>query len=414
MAKHKRQHFVPVSYLKRFSVGTNESAIGLYHLDSDKWVPCASLRDQAHRDYFYGGDLVVERALSKLERGWDRVVSQVIRSRDTPLVGSPAHLLLVTLAVFLARRTDYAAQQLNEMLDKSVKSIFARDSLVGGHLDDFQVQLEEPGRIAVGFGARFLPLALDLRLALVGRRGGVPFVTSDNPAVFYNRLMEVKQAPGSGTGIQCKGLQIFLPVSPDYCLMYFDSWAYTVCRSSEGYAEAKKQDVSALNALEYANANQCVYFSDDITPEMARRISEMGSQFRRAEKVRVKEYFTPDDPTGERHSLLVMSRADIRSNLELSFVKLTRDAQRYELGDTAFHVRDRELLIAFGMYESVVIGDEAQSLPFPAWLYEVTRDDCKRDLFENFLSLARAGLYTEGQFREWLDEVEKTEGTRWS
>ena len=65
MPSKKRQHYVPRSLLKRFSVC--EKQINLYLLASRRFIKQASLRDQCYRDYYYGKDAPIEDGFAAME-----------------------------------------------------------------------------------------------------------------------------------------------------------------------------------------------------------------------------------------------------------------------------------------------------------------------------------------------------------
>ena len=67
MASNKNQHFVPRCYLASFSHEGASKAINLFNLDRSKAVRDAPVKGQCSGDYFYGEDLVLERAMQRFE-----------------------------------------------------------------------------------------------------------------------------------------------------------------------------------------------------------------------------------------------------------------------------------------------------------------------------------------------------------
>lgn len=67
MASNKNQHFVPRCYLRPFTINCNNKAINLFNIDKQKFIKNAPVKHQCSRDYFYGEDLIIEKALQPIE-----------------------------------------------------------------------------------------------------------------------------------------------------------------------------------------------------------------------------------------------------------------------------------------------------------------------------------------------------------
>jgi hypothetical protein len=67
MASNKNQHFVPRCYLAPFTHDAAGKAINLLNIDRRKAVQGAPVKGQCSGNYFYGEDLVLERAMQQFE-----------------------------------------------------------------------------------------------------------------------------------------------------------------------------------------------------------------------------------------------------------------------------------------------------------------------------------------------------------
>lgn len=65
MPENRRQHYVPQNYLREFSA--DGESIGVFLLDTNKYISTAPIKSQAQESFFYGKDLVLEKQLSELE-----------------------------------------------------------------------------------------------------------------------------------------------------------------------------------------------------------------------------------------------------------------------------------------------------------------------------------------------------------
>ncbi len=93
MASNKNQHYVPQCYLKKFSTSSeSKAAICLYNLDRKKLIKNAPIKNQCSKNYFYGEDLVIEKALQEIEG----IFSEIVRNLE-----SKNHVLLDEEKTFL-------------------------------------------------------------------------------------------------------------------------------------------------------------------------------------------------------------------------------------------------------------------------------------------------------------------------
>ena len=65
MPSNKKHHYVPRFYLKNFSCDSR--SISLFNIKAQKIVAEASLKSQCYRDYFYGKEPTIEKALGDME-----------------------------------------------------------------------------------------------------------------------------------------------------------------------------------------------------------------------------------------------------------------------------------------------------------------------------------------------------------
>lgn len=67
MAENKKQHYVPKFYMRNFSFGSRGEPIYLFNLKSKKKILEGNLGNQCYENYFYGDDLVAEKAFGMIE-----------------------------------------------------------------------------------------------------------------------------------------------------------------------------------------------------------------------------------------------------------------------------------------------------------------------------------------------------------
>lgn len=384
MPRNKRHHYVPRFYLKRFS--TNERSVNLFNLKSGKKICGASLREQCYRDYFYGKDLTVEKALSLTESEIADLMRVIDEKRSPPPFASPAHFELIIHILMQHGRTKYTANAMTELVDKFTKLIFRAQlkAEMGIDLDQFNIGYKDTPRLAVGVAVSAYPLLMDLQSKLLIDRTGEGFITSDHPVVLYNQLLSFREH-GSNCGFSSKGLQIFLPLHKEKLFVLYDGATYRVGADSKQVVEIDNpRDIYELNTLQMCSANENVYFTDSTFNVHA--LYRKARPYMRSSKIVVRKSLPR--PEGEGTSELIGgSMSDIRTNLALSFVTLRKSARRWRVDFRSQRVqpvvvtRNEALFEAYRDFTAACARQEYDPSEFMEFMAERegTRDACNQN-----------------------------------
>lgn len=245
-------------------------------------------------------------------------------------------------------RTAYSADALDEMNDKMMKHLLGTQAEAEGiDLSKFTIGIKDPAQYSLGIVSKSYPLMIDLGCKLILNETSTDFVTSDNPVVLYNQLLSFRNH-GSNTGLAAKGLQVFLPISSDKLLIFYDQECYTIGPMSKPCVRVTSlRDVYELNTLQMTSAYKNVYFK---CPEFEiKPLVRKASPFRRNQKSNMS-IFPGKKTRSERSDFLATSRVDVKTNLKLSFVRLTKSAKSWRTKfikkrfQPAVVVRNRELV----------------------------------------------------------------------
>lgn len=319
MPKKKNQHYVPRTYLRRFSA--SEASIRLCNLDSGRIVDTAPIKGQCSRDYMYGRTPEREDALATIEGIAKTTLDTVISSGRLPVHYS-GHWS--TILIFLAiqyGRTAYTADAMNDIVHKHAEHLMGHEPKLKEFFDaGGRVGINDGAALGVQLALEMYPLLSDLRWVLLRAAPKTQFITSDVPVVFYNQAFEGRH-PGSLTGWASTGLQCFLPISPNYTLLLFDSSIYRV-KPGE-LRQASRQDVDTLNLLQCANAYENVYFRDT-TREDILSLRARALRLRRKEKMQLKVQEEGALEGGGKKQLLVSTRTEVKIGLRLSFMDMSK------------------------------------------------------------------------------------------
>jgi hypothetical protein len=189
MTDKKRQHYVPQFYLRLFS--SDGASIGLYNIPSSLAVPNASLKRQAYKNYYYGKDGKAEGSLSIIEGEASRVIREMLRVGRPPKRWSEGHHTLASYLMIQFARTVQAENDANEFANKLGKEMLRRsltDPKLLFALDDVKITLTNAVALALRPALLEVPVILDLKFKLIHNTSGMPFITSDHPAVKHNDL----------------------------------------------------------------------------------------------------------------------------------------------------------------------------------------------------------------------------------
>lgn len=263
MPENKRQHFVPKFYLRNFA-GPGDGQIGVYNIRSERLIRGASLKSQAYRNYFYGADGAAERHFSVIECAASRTIAEILRSGRPPRRFSQDHYRLIYFVMLQAARTARSEADTNARLDVIAKS-FIRQQEPGAAvleaLTHVKIGQKDAVLAAVRMALLGAPAIYDLRLKLIHNVSSEALVTSDHPVVLHNQLLEAVRDLNV-VGFGAAGLQILLPLSPDYALLFYDDHIYDVGQPATHIVRlTAAAHAGRLNAFQSFGAHENIYVS---------------------------------------------------------------------------------------------------------------------------------------------------------
>ena len=266
--------------------------------------------------------------MGKIEDSVSNLFDQIDQAKMLPPHKSPEFLLLVFFVLLQHARTQNTVDALDEMTDKMMKLFlgpFAERK--GIDLDRVTISMTNAPQVSITMVTKYYPLLCDLQHKLLTNRTDVDFITSDNPVVLYNQFMNFRRY-ASNTGLGAKGLQIFLPISPKSVILLYDQDVYRVGDNRKNVIEiVSKKDIEEINILQMCSCSENVYFADKhLTNCIA--LHKKAKQFLQGQKFNVASFLRQQDENSKRE-LIVTSREDIRTNLNLSFLLVMKSAKEW-------------------------------------------------------------------------------------
>lgn len=340
MPPNKNQHFVPQFYLRLFSNNKDQKTVGIWNIERELFIPSGGIKGQASLDYFYGKDLEVETAFKQMETAMRPVFSYLIETKHLFKPLSQEHFEFLFFVLLTNGRTKFAADRIDEMIDKFAKAIFKHDPNVKDYLNEFEIKSSNAVIEALDKAIYQVPLALDLQFKMVVNGSTIPFVLSDHPIVFHNQFLMDRRWPGGHTGIAQWGLQILVPLSPRCMIIFYDGKVYKVGNRKEDIVlTSEDSDINQINQMQFLNAGENLYFNEKIDESYCIQLSRKAKKLRNKNKVKFSEFKSLDDPRGF-NTLLGISDPGLKMDLRLSCMKNLKKSKKIKIGPSMYNVRD--------------------------------------------------------------------------
>lgn len=262
MADHKRQHYVPRSYLQRFASNSALTTISIGNISSQRLIRGASIRDQCYKNFYYGKSGKLEIALSALE-GTSIALFRKIDADDDYMPSASERELLWFYVSTLRGRTE-AGELLMASFHEGSAALMAK--LYGPEKAQKALEGLRPRRDVVdSLRAHTMSSAslYDLRLLFLKAPSGAEFLTTDAPVVQTNMFRPAMQRVPS-PGMITSGLIVILPISPTHCMFAFDEGVYSYRPTSTGRVVLSSPgDVASINRAVSESALRNVYFREE-------------------------------------------------------------------------------------------------------------------------------------------------------
>jgi hypothetical protein len=273
----------------------------------------------------------LEDALAALETNTARVLQEVQRSGVLPVDGTDEDATVRAFAIFQSKRTVAAATQINQFTDKLTKQVHSHDTRLSGvDFERVRFGFDYPVMLALSSVPQMLAATDDLQMHLaVSPTGG--FITSDTPVFKYNQYCEGIECQGI-TGVASRGFQLFLPLSPQQCLIMYDQGVYNVPRADRRIrvSVALPADLEQINAMQLVSADGNVYFADWNRRGELAALAAAVRHHRSKDRTVVQEYGHDLDPT---RSIVHSFETTPNLALALSFLKVRWRARSVALVD---------------------------------------------------------------------------------
>ena len=324
----RRQHYLPKFYLKGFECASGR--IHLFSLNSRRPIRNAKLKTQCYKRGFYGADGEIETALSGFENHVAPILQAIRADGLLPGRRTSDWRRILEFVGLQSLRTLKSEHLANQFVDKLIKQIHWRDPrFIEQDLERAQFGFDHAALFLMQHLAARTEGFSDLkRHVLVANEKS--FFASDNPVFLYNQYCE--GIDRGTTGSVLKGLQVFFPLSPRFCLVLYDPAIYDTGFKAgfAGKSIASNHDVDALNEMQIIAAHQNVYFAHWSQRSEFRRLLPGLARHRDGDEILVREFGQEDDPDS---SLIAIHQPSPNLNLNLDFLRVRGKASKIPIQD---------------------------------------------------------------------------------
>lgn len=271
MSKHKKQHFVPASYLKAWCDPDAPTTHAPYVWRFDK--DGSNARSKAPENIFHETDmytihrangerdLVLEHGLHQLETKFTKIRNKIVK-QGTPL-DTAEHIALCAFAAAAQARTpsmrEHHREQwrrpllmMEEMIEwmktatvaekqrlASVPSLSSSSKRIS--YEEVQQLYDNPIQTMLfPMIQATTPLLCKLDMSILMTNDDTGFITSDHPCVWFDSEAYKRHPFYRSPAIMYKTIEITLPLSPTHCL-------FLNRQGTSGYVDVNLQVVNELN-----------------------------------------------------------------------------------------------------------------------------------------------------------------------
>jgi len=337
----KNQHFVPKFYLRNFSYKKNKKQIGVYNIKNKIFVQQAKLKTQGAKDFYYGHDGKIEDGLSEIEGIIAERLKNIINNKSIPAHKSYEHIDLLFFIALTDLRNPVRIENMKEMFKELEKRLLELDPNVDAKKHIPSITHDESIKLSLSNMHEIAKNIIDLEYKLLINKTNKPFISSDYPVIKYNQFLELKKWTYSKTSYGIIGLQIFIPLNSEICIIFFDSGIYKVGNKRQNILEINsEEDIDNINILQLINCLETIYFDEKASESYIKKLHEKAQKFKRANMTKSdlnyvlekenNEQVIINEPLGKKN-LIALGITDCETKLKVNGIKIHSKGLAYKL-----------------------------------------------------------------------------------
>jgi len=255
---YTNQHYVPESYLQGWTY-EGEDCLSIFLIEQEHEVNWQPIDEICSAKNFNSEYKPLEILLGRLESAHANAFNRIRNGYSLRSLPVGERRLLLSFAVTQRMRSKLMREEIESLGESLVDKVLEEDvPKLGLDTEEFRKMWESrsDNEIMINHHAQMMqgilaPFGMhELEAVVLDNTSQEPFVTSEAPIIFENPRFKQERGmnyPGMSNG----GLQIYCPISPTQCLLFYDPEIYGVARDKGAHAElSDPQEVRELNMLQ--------------------------------------------------------------------------------------------------------------------------------------------------------------------
>lgn len=291
MPPYKNQHYVPESYLKAWAT---DSSVPIYHLEQERELPPQNISNICSRSYFNSEETYVEPVLGELEDAHAEAFDALRDGTSLRALSIRERRLLLSFVFTQRQRTRLMRDEIRDSAEEYFRENIRKDVAAAGYDPTEYTDLEDPFFKQTVQGVHHFMMLHgilapignhELVCAVLENETDTDFITSEAPVIFANpRFKEERDM--TYVGMANGGLQVYCPLSPRLCLLFYDPEVYLVNTDRSWHAAlTKTADVRELNLLQMRTTDTFVLYETSGHGAVMQELANEAQKFESKESI---------------------------------------------------------------------------------------------------------------------------------
>lgn len=298
--------------------------------ESGRILDNVSIRNQCSKPYFYP-DQDYEKALGQFEGECHLTIEKVISNQFQTL--TPKDFLVLKSFLLLQK-----ARTLHEVrgFRKGIAQVMQYVGSLGPSedlqkwLDSYENSEKDVVNMMMANFKVALKITADMKCKVIINEGTSSFITSDDPVIEYNPLLEPFKI--TNYGLAAIGLLLLLPISPKAAIVVFDGSYYKIGNQKQNVIRFNNStDISWINMLTILHADKAVYYlKGSLIQNEIQGLVSRAKGFGEGEVMKMTPYVADDGKSELIHS----QSNHFAIGAKFSFIKILDKARSIRFGNT--------------------------------------------------------------------------------
>lgn len=298
--------------------------------ESGRILDNVSIRNQCSKPYFYP-DQDYEKALGQFEGDCHATIEKVLSGQFQTLTQSDFRVLKSFLLLQKAR-TLHEVRRFREGIEQVIQYVgsLGPSEELKKWLDGYENSEKDVVKMMMANFKDALDITADLKCKVIINEGDGSFITSDDPVIEYNPLLEPFKI--TNYGLAAIGLLLLLPISPKAAIVVFDGGYYKIGKQKQSIIKFNNAtDLSWINLLTIFHADKAIYYlKESLAQNDIQGLVSRAKGFGKGEVMEMTPYVAEDG----KSELIDSHSNHFAIGAKFSFLKTLDKARSIRFGNT--------------------------------------------------------------------------------